>query len=61
MMQKANIKTYNSLEELENARVIEASKFSYTERFHILMLLIKISSMIRNAKIISSPEMISNK
>ncbi len=60
-MQKANCKSYNSFEELENARALEDSKLSYTERFYILMRLIKISSMIRNAKIIKSPEMNSNK
>ena len=60
-MQKANFKTYNSLEELENARALEASKLTYTERFYVLMRLIKTSSMIRNAKIIISPKMNSLK
>ena len=56
-MQKANFKTYNSYEELENARAAEAAKSSYTERFHILMRLIKISAMISTAKIAASPKM----
>ena len=56
-MQKANYKTYNSQEELESARVLEAAKASYTKRFYTLMKLIKISSMINNAKIIHSPKM----
>lgn len=47
--------TYNSSEELEDARVLQASQTTYTERFYTLMRLIKVSAMIRNAKIISSP------
>ena len=54
-MQKAGIKTYNSKEELENARAFEASQSSYTERFYTLMKLIKISTIISKAKIIKSP------
>ena len=54
-MQKANVTSYNSKEELELARALEASKTSYTERFYTLMKLIKVSQMINNAKIISSP------
>jgi hypothetical protein len=54
-MQKARIETYNSKEELENARAFEASQLSYTERFYILMKLIKVSNMISKAKIIQSP------
>ncbi len=60
-MQKAKFIKYNSLEELENARAFEASQTSYTERFYTLMRLIKISSMIRNARIIKSPEIPSHK
>jgi hypothetical protein len=56
-MQKVNFTTYNSKEELEKARALEASKASYTERFYILMRLIKISTMINNAKIIQSPKL----
>ena len=55
-MQKARITRYNSEEELEKARIIEASKTSYTERFNTLMKLIKVSSIISNAKIIKSPK-----
>lgn len=54
-MQKAKITKYNSKEELENARSLEASQTSYTERFYTLMKLIKVSRMISNAKIIHSP------
>lgn len=54
-MQKAGFKTYNSKEELENTRAFEASQSSYTDRFYILMKLIKVSSMITKAKIIKSP------
>lgn len=54
-MQKAGITTYSSKEELENARALEASRSSYTERFYMLMKLIKVSSMISKAKIIESP------
>lgn len=54
-MQKSGITIYNSKEELENARALEASKSSYTERFYMLMKLIKVSNMINKAKIIKSP------
>ena len=54
-MQKAGITTYKSKEELENARAFEASQSSYTERFYMLMKLIKLSNMISKAKIIQSP------
>lgn len=54
-MQKAGITTYDSKEELENARAFEASQSSYTERFYTLMKLIKVSNMISKAKIIKSP------
>ena len=54
-MQKGKITKYNSKEELDNARATEASQTSYTERFYTLMKLIKVSTMIHNAKIIKSP------
>jgi hypothetical protein len=54
-MQKTGITIYNSNEELENARALEASQSSYTERFYMLMKLIKVSNMISKAKIIKSP------
>jgi hypothetical protein len=55
-MQKAFITQYKSKEELEGARAFEASQTSYTERFYTLMKLIKVSSMINNAKILSAPK-----
>jgi hypothetical protein len=54
-MQKATVTTYQSREELEIARALEASKTSYTERFYTLMKLIKVSRMISSARIIHSP------
>ncbi|MEI7735233.1 MAG: hypothetical protein WCI49_07180 [Ferruginibacter sp.] len=59
-MQKAIVTTYNSNEELENARALQASKNTYTERFYMLMKLIKISSMISNAKIVQAPQIGNN-
>jgi len=41
-MQKTGLTQYNSKEELEAARILEAAKASYTERFYTLMKLIKI-------------------
>lgn len=52
---QANFQTYNSSEELEHARAVEAGNTSYTERFRTLMRLIKVSAMLKNATIISSP------
>ena len=54
-MQKASFKTYSSMLDMENDRALQASKTTYTERFYTLMRLIKVSAIIRNAKIISSP------
>jgi len=54
-MQKQFITQYNSRDELEKARALEASKTSYTQRFYTLMKLIKVSRMISKAKIIHSP------
>jgi hypothetical protein len=51
----SNFKTYKSQEELENARAFPAKQSSYTERFHSLMQLLKISRMINNTKIVSTP------
>lgn len=56
-MQKTGLHTYNSKEEMEKARALEASKTSYTERFYTLMRLIKVSKMISKARIIHSPEL----
>jgi hypothetical protein len=56
-MRKANFTTYESKEERDQARALEASKTTYSERFYILMRLIKTSSMICNAKIIRSPHL----
>jgi hypothetical protein len=59
-MQKAVVTTYNSKEELENARALQASKTTYTERFYTLMKLIKVSSMLSNAKIVQAPQIGNN-
>jgi len=56
-MKKTGLTIYNSKKELEQARIKEASQTSYTERFYTLMKLIKVSNMIRNAKIIHSPQL----
>lgn len=55
-MKKAKVNVYESQEELKNARIKDAAQSTYTERFYTLMKLIKVSTMISNAKIISSPE-----
>ena len=54
-MLKANYKTHTSSSEMEIERAFQASQATYTERFYTLMKLIKVSSMIKNATIISSP------
>ena len=54
-MEKSPYKIYKSSEELETARLKEAVNATYTERFYTLTKLIRISKMIGNAKIISSP------
>jgi|GEM_PF-1037330 len=54
-MQTADFKIYNNAEEADRARALQASQMTYTERFHTLMRLIKVSAMIKNAKILSSP------
>lgn len=56
-MDKSPYKIYSSKEALENARLQAAANTTYTERFYMLMKLIKISKTITNAKIISSPKM----
>jgi hypothetical protein len=56
-MKNAPYKIYESEQALENARLIAAANTTYTERFHTLMKLIKISITIKNLKIISSPKM----
>jgi hypothetical protein len=56
-MDKPPYKIYSSKEALENARLQTAANSTYTERFYTLMKLIKISKMINNATIISSPKM----
>ena len=53
---QAPYKIYSSKIELENARVLAASKTTYTERFHTLMKLIKISNTVKELKIVSSPK-----
>ena len=54
-MEKGTCKIYKSTQELETARLKEAADTTYTERFYTLTKLIRISKMIGNAKIISSP------
>jgi len=54
-MQPEPYKIYNSAEELETARLKAAANRTYTEKFYTLTKLIRISKMISNAKIISSP------
>ncbi len=56
-MDKSPYKIYSSKEALENARLQTTANTTYTERFYTLMKLIKISKMINNATIISSPKM----
>ena len=51
----ANFQIYSSEKELEHARLVAAATTTYTERFYTLMRLIKVSAMIKNATIISSP------
>ena len=53
-------KIYKSAEELETARLKEVINKTYTERFYTLTKLIRISKMIGNAKIISSPVLKKN-
>lgn len=54
-MKKGDFKIYNSNSEAKKARVLRAAQTTYSERFYILMKLIKVSIMIKNAKIVSSP------
>lgn len=56
-MENTPYKIYKSQEELETARLKSAANATYTERFYKLTKLIRISKMIREAKIISSPIM----
>ena len=60
-MKKAIVQVYESKEALGNARIKAAAQTTYSERFYTLMKLIKISSMISNAKIISAPEIKNSK
>ena len=57
IMENAPYKIYESEQALENARLLAAANTTYTERFYTLMKLIKISTTIKNLKIISSPKM----
>ena len=54
-MENSPYKIYNSEKELETSRLKAAADRTYTERFYTLTKLIRISKMIGNAKIISSP------
>jgi hypothetical protein len=51
-MENSQFIVYSSPQEMELARLKEAAKKTYTERFHALMRLIRISSMLSNAKIV---------
>jgi hypothetical protein len=44
-------------EALEDINLIKAQQSTYTQRFYALTKLIRISTMISNAKIIRSPKM----
>jgi hypothetical protein len=54
-MENVPYKMYESEHALENARLLAAANSTYTERFYILMKLIKISKTIKKVKIISYP------
>ena len=54
-MQHGTLNIYLSEEEGEKRQIQQAADASYTERFYTLMRLIKVSSMIKNARIISAP------
>jgi hypothetical protein len=47
---------YGPPEEVEKRRMLEAINSTSTESFNMLMKLIKVSTMIQNARIISKPE-----
>ena len=49
-------KIYESEQALKIASLLAAANTTYTERFYTLMKLIKISTTIKNLKIISSPK-----
>jgi hypothetical protein len=51
-MDNSQFVIYSSPQEAEIAHLKEAAKRTYTERFRALMRLIRISSMISNAKIV---------
>jgi hypothetical protein len=56
-MESLHQKMNQTKEALENARLIQALQLTYTQRFYALTKLIRISTMISNAKIIRSPKM----
>jgi hypothetical protein len=55
-MDNSKLIVHSNAEDAANAQLREAAKKTYTERFHTLMRLIRISSMISNSKIIESPK-----
>jgi hypothetical protein len=55
-MENSRLIVYSNGEEAEKAQLREAAEKSYTERFYTLMRLIKISSMVSNAKVTKSPK-----
>jgi hypothetical protein len=54
-MENDRLIVHSNGEEAVKAQLSEAAAKSYTERFYTLMRLIKISSMISNAKVVKSP------
>ena len=53
-MDNSKLIVHSNAEDAANAQLREAAKKTYTERFHTLMRLIRISSMISNSKIVES-------
>jgi hypothetical protein len=56
-MESLQEKMNQTKEALQNVNLIEALQLTYTQRFYALTKLIRISTMISNAKIIRSPKM----
>ena len=55
-MKNDRLIVYSNEGDAAKAQLREAADKSYTERFYTLMRLIKISSMISNAKIVNFPK-----
>jgi hypothetical protein len=54
-MDNSKLIVHSNAEAAAIAQLREAAKKTYTERFHTLMRLIRISSMISNSKVVKSP------